>query len=784
VTTAGPKPGTRALATGFSRWAAGVVLTTATTLVAAAPSDLPAASIGDGPSRARHPNVLVILTDDVGFAASSTFGGPVRTPTLDALAAAGLRYTNFHTTALCSPTRAALLTGRNSHAVGMGSITEGASAEPGYTSVIPKSAATVARVLRDQGYRTAAFGKYHLIPKWELSAAGPFAHWPTSMGFDYFYGFEPAMTDQFTPNLIENGRVLAPRYEAGYFLERDLADRAIHWLRETRTASPDRPFFMYYATATAHAPVQAPAEWIAKYRGRFDHGWDAEREAILGRQKQLGILPPETVLTPRAPGVAAWDSLDTDRQRVAARLMEVYAGALSYADEQIGRVISELRASGQYDDTVIVYIQGDNGASPEGGAPGLMNYYDGLNALGLVDPPRESTQQVVERLDELGGPDSEPAIPTGWTNALDTPFPLWKADAASLGGVRNGLVIAWPRGLRDRGGIRRQFHAVTDIAATVYELTGVSPAAVVDGTRQQPLDGVSMAYTFGAPDAPSRRREQYFETNATLSMYRDGWWASYRALPGEVIGPELRTRGTWQLFDLTRDPSQSRDVAAENPRRLAALKREFARVAARNQVFPIQRARTTRSAVPAMEAPGTYVLYPGTERYSDWGFPNVRRRSWSLTARIESPDGGGSGVIVNQGGRFAGWGLVVLNGVPNFLYRRGSTEDAFLRLRASSALGAGPHTIVVTFTEELPKEAQGFRSAPIGASEAPGAVSLSIDGRRVAEGRIERPARSAFMYQGGAVGHSTGSALTDDYTGPFPFTGRIESVEFELTPRR
>lgn len=767
----------------FRPWIPLATLAAVLACASVTPSVATAATRAAQPSgRPRPPNVLVILTDDVGFAASSTFGGPVRTPALDALAAEGVRFTNFHTTALCSPTRAALLTGRNSHAVGMGSITEGASAEPGYTSVIPRSAATVARVLRDHGYRTAMFGKYHLIPKRELSAAGPFDHWPTSMGFDYFYGFEPAMTDQFTPNLIENTRVIAPRTEPGYFFERDLADHAIHWLREMRAASPDRPFFMYYATATAHAPVQAPAASIAQYRGRFDRGWDAEREEILARQKQLGVIPPNATLTPRAPGVAAWNSLGPDERRVAARLMEVYAGALSYADEQIARLLAELRAGGQYEDTVIIYIQGDNGASPEGGAGGLLNYYDGLNALGVPNAPRPSTADFLAHLDALGGPDTEPAIPTGWTNALDTPFPMWKSDAASLGGVSNGMVISWPAGIRERGSIRRQFHAVTDVAATIYDLTAVPVPAVVDGVRQLPLDGVSMVYSFAAPDAPSRRREQYFETNATFSMYRDGWWASYRVQPGETIGPDLKTRAEWQLFDLHDDPSQSRDVAATFPRKLAELKRAFSREASRNQVFPIARVRTNRGTAPTMESAGRYLLYPGTERYSDWGFPIVRRRSWSLAARIESPVGGGAGVVVNQGGRFAGWGLIVVDGVPQFIYRRGDAGQPMLRLRADAALAPGPHLIEVAFDEGPSRVAP--EGAPPTPTERPANVTLQVDGRVVARGRVEHPVRNAFMYQGASIGHATGSPLTDDYVGAFAFTGRIESVQIDLGPRQ
>jgi arylsulfatase len=741
----------------------------------------PPVSGAGGAPRAKAPNVIVILTDDVGFAASSAFGGPIPTPTFDALAASGLRYNNFHTTALCSPTRAALLTGRNPHAVGMGTITEGASADPGYTSAIPRSAATIARVLRDHGYHTAAFGKYHLIPKWEMSAVGPFDHWPTSMGFDYFYGFEPAMTDQFTPALIENTRPIPAPARPGYFLEADLADRAIHWLREVRGAKRNQPFFMYYAPATAHAPVQAPGEWIARFRGRFDRGWDVERRETLARQKRLGIVPPDAVLTPRADGVPAWDSLRPDERRLAARYMEVYAAALSYADHQVGRLLAELRASGEYENTVIVYIQGDNGASPEGGVSGTFNYYDALNALNprSSDGYAEKAVDALSRLDALGGPASAPAIPTGWANALSTPFPRWKGEASSLGAVRNGMVIAWPAGIRAQGQVRQQFHSITDIAPTIYDVVGIAAPASVDGVAQQAIDGVSMAYSFDAPTAPSARGQQYFETGATMAMYSDGWWASYRAERGEVLDAGLRTRAEWQLFDLREDFSQSRDVAKANPGKLQELKSLFGREAARNNVLPIRRGRGPRARAPVMQEPGRHVLYPGTERYSDWGFPGMRRRSWSVTARIQVPVDGGSGAIVNQGGRFAGWGLFLQGGVPNFIYRSSDAEASALRIRAPGALSPGPHVIKVVYTED----GSGV-SATTGASALPADVELNVDGKAVAKARLVVSAPMAFMYQGGAIGQSTGSPLGAEYVGRFAFTGVIDSVEFDLGPAR
>ena len=725
-------------------------------------------------SKPRPRNVLIVLTDDVGFAASSSFGGPIETPTFNALAKQGLRYSNFFTTAYCSPTRAALLTGRNPHAVEMGAITESASADRGFTSEIPKSAATIARVLRDQGYRTAIFGKYHLIPKSALSSVGPFDHWPTSMGFEYFYGFEPAMVDQFEPHLIENTRLLAPPKEPDYFFERDLADRAIHWLRELRATGRNEPFFMYIAPAAAHAPVQAPNDWIAKYRGRFDRGWDFEREAVLARQKRLGIAPASAVLTPRTAGVPAWDSLTADERRVAARLMETYAGMLSYADHQLGRVLEELRAAGEYDDTLVIYIQGDNGASPEGGEQGVHNYYNSINALGSGRTKFESAAQTLRRLDQLGGPGSAPAIPTGWTNALNTPFPGWKTDSSRLGGIRNGVVVSWPAGIRDAGTLRRQFHSVQDVAPTIYEALGIVPPATVDGVVQQPLDGRSMLYSFADARAQSPRERQYFESAGTLGIYSGGWWAGYRTEGDEQLGPDLKTRSPWQLFDLNSDFSQSRDLAATQPQKLAELKTLFAEEARRHALFPIKRARALRSNLISMEPPGRYVLYPGTERYSDWGFPNIRRRSWSMTAHVELPPEGGSGVIVNQGGRFAGWGLLLQEGVPNFVYRRGVDDESLLRLRTAARLPPGTHRIEIQFDYEPP--------ASFGGADAAN-VTMSINGAPVAQGRLDATVKFAFMYQGAAIGHSTGSPLLDEYSGPFAFTGKIDRVEFELGPR-
>lgn len=720
------------------------------------------------PSKAsnRSPNVIVIMTDDVGFGASSTFGGLIDTPTLDALAKNGVRYNNFHTTALCSPTRAALLTGRNAHAVGMGMITERSSADPGYTTEIPKSAAMVSRVLRENGYHTAAFGKYHLIPKWEMSPVGPRDHWPTSMGFDHFYGFEPSFTDLFTPNIIENTNFITPPNEPDYHFEKDIADRAIQWLRDVRTSGRGAPFFMYYATGIAHAPVQAPAEWIAKYHGKFDNGWDAAREEIFARQKKLGVIPDNAVLTERTKGIPAWNTLSTDQQKMYARHMEVVAGALSFTDHQIGRVLDELKQNGELNNTIVFYIQGDNGASGEGGLTGYVNYYNAHNFI------QEDPQEAFEKIDLLGGPDTAPAPPRGWTNAMSTPFRHWKANAEALGGVRNGLAISWPDGMETRGKTRRQFHSINDIVPTIYEAAGVIPPDEVDGVRQQPITGISMVYTFDT-DAPSKRKRQYFETFGTMSIYKDGWWANYRIANGETVTADLKTEAEWELYNLQDDFSQSKNIAKDHPEKLAELKAAFREEGISNNVFPITQSREP-GPQSRIDTPGRYVYYADARKLSNWSFPNVNNRSWSLSAKIEVSEDGGTGVVINQGGKFAGWGLVFINGAPHFIYKTNDSAAGQLILTSGEQLEAGSYTIDVNVAK-LPT-AGGSRTN--GAS-----ITMKVDGDTVASGQLAVISPRYFAFQGAAVGRSNGSPLTKDYTGEFEFNGKIEHVALDLAPR-
>jgi arylsulfatase A-like enzyme len=720
------------------------------------------------------PNILLIMTDDVGFGASSTFGGLIETPAFDKLAANGLRYNNFHVTPLCSPSRAALLTGRNPHAVGMGNLTDIPSSDAGYTAEVPKSAATVARVLSDNGYHTAVFGKYHLIPKWELTRVGSRDHWPTSMGFDYFYGFESSFTDQFTPNLIENTSFVKPPYDPGYHLERDLADKAIGWLQDVRVSGGDQPFFLYYASPSAHAPVQAPKEWIDKYRGRFDQGWDAAREDIIARQKKMGIVPRNAILTERTDEIPAWGSLSADQKKLYARYMEVYAGALSYADNQIGRILDDLEANGQLDNTMVIYIQGDNGPSIEGGPSGLVNYYNRFNGI------PEKIEFALDRIDKLGGPTTAPAIPIGWSNVLSTPFQYWKGRADYLGGVRTGLVISWPKGVESKGQLRPQFHSIQDIVPTIYDVVGVTPPDQVDGVHQQPITGISMVNTLGSAAQPSRRHEQYFEIPGNMSIYKDGWWANYSLAQGETLTSDLDSKLEWELYDLTKDFSQSRDIAGGSPAKLKELKGSFSAQASQNNVFPITRTHP-RGRKPVTDQPGRYVFYEGTERYSDWGFPNVKRRSWSVSADIKVPTVGGTGVVVNQGGRFAGWGLVFLSGVPKFIYKYSDSDEGQIILDPGAKLGPGNHMIEIQATQESEKDAASRSRERLSVN---GSVSfvMKINQETVASGTISDSAATYFQIQGASIGHSTGSALIEGYEGEFKFNGDIQDVVIDVMP--
>jgi arylsulfatase A-like enzyme len=727
------------------------------------------------------PNVLLILTDDTGFGASSTFGGPIPTPALDRVAQQGLRYNNFHTTALCSPTRAALLTGRNHHSVGFGNISEFASGYPGYDSILPKSAGTLANILVGNGYNTSWFGKNHLIPDWLQSPDGPFDQWPSGLGFEYFYGFLGGDTDNWHPALFENTTaVLPPTGDPNYILIHDMGDRAINWIRMQHAIAPDKPFLMYFAPGNGHAPHHASKDWIAKFRGKFDHGWDKQREITLENQKRLGVVPPDTVLTSRPAQIPAWDTLSADEKKVYARMMEVYAAAVAQGDYEIGRVLDSLEESGQLDNTLVIYIEGDNGASGEGTLQGLTNELGGN-----LEP--ESLAFKVSMMDLLGSDRTYNHYPVGWAHAMDTPFQWTKQVASHFGGTRNGIAISWPNRIKAHGEIRSQFHHVIDIVPTILEEAGIQAPLMLNGIAQKPIEGVSMGYTFDDVKAPSRRTLQYFEIVGNRGLYHEGWMASTTPLrpPWVVTGVEPDPDDfPWELYNVEKDFSQSKDLAKENPKKLQELQSLFLIEAAKHNVLPIDSSFADR-ADPALR-PGfnvgrtDFTYYPGMIRIPEANAPDIKNKSYRITADVEVPQGGADGVLVTQGGRFGGWALLVLDGKPMFAYAYSNQDGEKLpnqvnsktRIAAREKLAPGPHSISFDFACD--------ESGGIGKG---GQGILAVDDKKVAEGRIDKTVPFRFsLDESFDVGQDTGSPIIDEYDAkmPFAFTGTLNKVQIRL----
>lgn len=581
------------------------------------------------------PNVLLILTDDVGFGASSAFGGPVPTPTMERIADMGVRFNQFHTTALCSPTRAALLTGRNHHSVATAGIMEIGVGYPGYNTLIPQSKAGLGTILKENGYNTAWFGKNHNVPDWHTSQAGPFDLWPIGLGFEYFYGFIGGDTSQWAPAIIENTRPIEPPHDVeDYNFDEDMATKAIDWIRMQKSVAPNKPFFAYYATGTAHAPHHAPRDWIDKFKGQFDHGWDKQREITFKQQKKMGVIPKGTRLTERSPGIGAWDELDAEHKAVFARMMEVYAGALSHADYQMGRIVDAIEEMGQLDNTLIIYIQGDNGASAEGSPQGLLNEMTFFNAI------PESFDEIKRRVDELGGPNTFNHYPIGWAHAMDTPFQWTKQVASHFGGTRNGLAVAWPKGIKAQGEIRSQFHHVIDIMPTILEAAGLPAPTVVNGITQAPVEGVSMLYAMDDRRAESKRKTQYFEMLGNRAVYHDGWVAATTptAPPWESYGKavDVITGYDWELYHVEEDFSQSVNVAADYPEKLEDLQRLFYVEAARYDVLPIDNSKVERLDVsnrPSnIEGLSEFTYYDGMVRIPEGGAPDIKNKSFAVSA--------------------------------------------------------------------------------------------------------------------------------------------------------
>jgi len=720
------------------------------------------------------PNVLLILTDDVGFSAASTFGGLIPTPNLDRLASKGLRYNRFHTTAMCSPTRASLLTGRNSHAISTGTVLDMTTGYPGYWSMLPKSAATVAEVLRLSGYNTAFFGKHHNVPAWQKSAAGPYDLWPTGLGFEYFYGFLGGDTDQWTPTLYRNTTLVEPpnkipgthEHDPTYILDRDLADDTIHWIHNQKAAGPDKPFFVYFAPGSAHAPHQAPKEWIAKFKGQFDGGWDKMREDSFALQKTLGVIPENTVLTPRPDAIPAWDSLSDDQRKVYARMMEVFAAMLAYQDAQIGRVLDEIERMGQSDNTLVAYVVGDNGASPEGGNEGSLNEI-GVLAGGV----QESIGWKLEMLDELGGHNTHGHFPIGWAWATDTPFQWMKTFASHLGGTRNGMVLSWPARVKDTGGLRPQFHHVIDIMPTILEAAGIPMPDVVNGVPQQRMDGVSMVYTFDDAKAPERRHTQYFEMLGSLGLYHKGWMASTTPnhFPGKIRAQSNYTYN-WELYDLDQDFSQANDLAKSEPAKLKEMEDLFWAEAARNNVLPIDDSMSIARAFAANQAygaaPKNLILWGPNIRLAEESAPAIRNRSFSLEAEVEIPEKGADGVLAANGGRFGGWSFYLKDGKPAVAMAFSQQKEHLYHVAADTKVPPGKATVRYDFDYDGGGPGKG------------GLMRISVNGNEVAQGRIPRTLITFHdLTETFDTGRDTGTAPTDAYTDQGVFTGTLRKLE-------
>jgi arylsulfatase A-like enzyme len=719
------------------------------------------------------PNVLLILLDDVGFAASSAFGGPCATPTAERLAGNGLKYNRFHTTALCAPTRAALLTGRNHHSVGMGVITELATSAPGYSSIRPNTCAPLAQTLLLNGYSTAQFGKCHEVPVWQTSPMGPFDAWPTGGGgFEYFYGFIGGETNQYYPALYEGTTPVEPEKtpEEGYHFTEDMTDKAINWARQQKSLMPDKPFLMYFAPGATHAPHHVPTEWSDKYKGRFDHGWDVLREEILERQKKLGVVPDDAQLTARHEEIPAWDDMPDELKPVLARQMEVYAGFLEHTDHHIGRLVDALDDLGVLEDTLVYYIIGDNGASAEGTVNGTFNemfIFNGADAL-------ETPEYVAAHVDELGTPTAYNHYAVGWAHAMDTPYQWTKQVASHWGGTRNGTIVHWPRGIEAKGEIRSQFHHVIDVAPTVLEAAGLPQPTAVDGVEQHPIEGVSMRYSFDGAAEDDRRTTQYFEMFCNRGIYNEGWTAVTRHSTPWVMGelPPFQD-DVWELYDTTSDWSQAHDLAAEMPTKLAELQQLWLEEARKHNVLPLDDRRLERfnsdlAGRPTLVKGNSQILFGGMGRLTENTVLNIKNKSHAVTAELVVPDEGAQGVIIAQGGAFAGWSLYANNGKPTYCYNLLGLQR--FKIEGDSPIPAGEHQVRMEFAYDGGGLAKG------------GTVTLYLDGDRVGEGRVEASVPMIFSADETLdVGRDTASPVSDDYSGESSvFTGTVKWVQIDL----
>jgi arylsulfatase A-like enzyme len=711
------------------------------------------------------PNVVIVLIDDIGFGASSSFGGPIRMPTLEKMAGRGLRYNRFHTTALCSPTRVALLTGRNHHVNNAGAIMELATGFPGNTGIRPGSVTPLAQILRLNGFSTAAFGKYHETPPWEVSTSGPFDRWPTGSGFDKFYGFIGGETNQWAPAIFDGVTRVEHDMSPTYHFTTDMTNQAIKWVSAQHSLTPDKPFYLYFATGATHAPHHVPREWVAKYKGEFAGGWDKLREATFARQKAMGVIPAGTRLTPRPKEIPAWDDMSADQKRLFERQMETFAGFAEHTDHEVGRLIAQLEALGELDNTLFFYIVGDNGASAEGGPEGTYNEMMALNGIvGTYD-------QMAGHVEDWGAPTTFPHYAIGWAWATNTPFQWTKQVASHFGGTRNGMVLSWPAHIKASGEIRSQFHHVIDVAPTALEATGIPEPKMVNGIEQRAMDGVSMLYSTDAAQAPGRRKTQYFEMFGNRAIYHEGWVAATRhSIPWLIAPLPALADDVWELYNVDQDFSEADDLAAKNPDKLRELQALFMQEAERNHVLPIDDRRVERFVPSIAGRPDllngrtSMTVFDGMTGIMENAFINVKGVRHSITAEVVVPDAKTEGVIIAQAGYFGGWSLYMKGGRAVHDYNFFGL--AHTKVASKTPLAAGSHTIVYEFVPDEAKPGTGGRSI------------LSVDGQVVAEGHIPKTQPFAFSGDEGVdVGTDNETMVSDDYRpGATDFQGEIVKV--------
>ncbi|KRA25357.1 arylsulfatase [Microbacterium sp. Root61] len=720
------------------------------------------------------PNVIIILVDDVGFGASSAFGGPCRTPNAEKLAAGGLKFNRFHTTALCAPTRQAMLTGRNHHSVGMGSITETATSAPGMNSMRPNTKAPLAMTLKLNGYSTAQFGKCHEVPVWQSSPMGPFDAWPSAGGgFETFYGFIGGENNQWEPALYDGTTPVEPPAtpEEGYHLTEDLADHAISWIRTQKALMPEKPFFVYFAPGATHAPHHVPAEWPEKYKGQFAGGWDAQRVSTFERQKAMGVIPADAELTPRNAEVPGWDDMPDEMKPVLEREMEVYAGFLEHTDHHIGRVIDAVEDLGILDNTIIYYIIGDNGASAEGTLNGAFNEMANFNGMAALETP----EFMRSKMDEFGSPLSYNHYAVGWAWAMDSPFQWTKQVASHWGGTRNGTIVHWPAGISEPGGQRSQFTHCIDVAPTILEAAGLPEPTMVNGVQQSPMEGTSMLYAFNEADAAERHDLQYFEMFGNRGIYYKGWSAvTKHRTPWIIVGGTVPAfdDDVWELYDGSVDFSQARDLAAEQPDRLHELQRLWLIEAVKYNVLPLddrtgERLNPDLAGRPTLIHGTSQLLFAGMGRLSESSVVSIKNKSFSVTADVDVPADGAHGVIIAQGGRFGGWSLYVDEGVLKFVYNVLGIH--LFTTTATSAVPEGRHQVRMEFAYDGGGLAKG------------GDVTLYYDGAPVGSGRVELTQPMIFSADETTdVGYESGTPVSPDYTPQGSrFTGKIQWVQID-----